>query len=133
VTTREEMLSDRYGVPPSGRRPTVAALTAVLALTLTGWAVWVAWSHGTPDVESRLIGFEIIDERTATARVEVTVHREGAAVRCVIQALAEDHGRVGELTYEPTPGRNDLTIRTDREATAVRNVGCTTPDQRRAR
>ena len=50
-----------------------------------------------------------------------------------VKAFAEDHTVVGEATFTPVAGRNEVTLRTERRATSVESVGCTTPDQPRPR
>jgi Domain of unknown function (DUF4307) len=125
-------LSERYGAPAPWRRTAVTAGVAVLALAFVGWVVWAAWSHGTPAVESELAGYDVAGEHAATAVVQVSLD-EGADASCRVRALAEDHNTVGELAFTPTDGRNEVEVRTERRATSVELVGCTTPDQQRPR
>jgi hypothetical protein len=109
------------------------ALAVVIGTALTCWAGWLAWSHGTPPVRSQLVGFEVVEDHSVAVRVDVTVNGDTDGMRCLVQAIAADHARVGELSYVPKVGRNELYIRTDRRATAVDNVGCVTDSQRRPR
>jgi hypothetical protein len=41
-----------------------------------------------------------------------------------VQALATDHTVVGELVFTPRDGLNQVTVRTEREATAAVVPGC---------
>ena len=52
---------------------------------------------------------------------------------CRVRAFAEDHTTVGEISFTPAQGRNDVEIRTERRATSIDLIGCTTPDQERPR
>lgn len=125
-------LSERYGAPAPWRRTALVAGVAVLALAFVVWVAWAAWFHGTPAVESDLAGYDVAGEHSAVAVVEVGLD-EGADASCRVRALAEDHSVVGELAFTPTDGRNEVEVRTERRATSVELVGCTTPDQQRPR
>jgi len=108
------------------------AITAVAASAFVGWVLWAAWAQATPQVTSQLVGFTVSDEHATDATVRVALD-DGVQARCLLRALAEDHTPVGELSFEPVPGTNRVTIRTERRATSVEKVGCTTPDQARPR
>jgi hypothetical protein len=128
--------ADRYGAPPPWRRRALVAGCVVVALAFGIWLGWTALSHSTPDVESALVGFETVDEHTATAVVEVDFGGDDVVATCLLRALAEDHSVVGELSFTAAPAegsRYEETVRTERRATAVELMGCTTPDQRRRR
>ena len=109
----------------------IAAATA-LAAAFLAWVAWVAWSHGTPDVESELVTFEVRSDSSAVALIDVQLE-DGADASCRVRAFAEDHTTVGEISFSPDEGSNDVTIRTERRATSVDLIGCTTPDQERPR
>ena len=125
-------LAARYGAPAPWRRTALVVGMVVLGVVFLGWVAWVAWSHGTPAVESDLAGYDVVDEHTATAVVEVSLD-DGVRASCRVRALSEDHSTVGELAFTPTDGRNEVEVRTERRATAVELVGCTTPDEPRPR
>jgi hypothetical protein len=128
--------TDRYGAPAPWRRRALVAASVVVALAFGGWLAWTATSHSTPDVESELIGFDTVDEHTSTAVVQVEFGSDDVEATCLLRALAEDHTVVGELSFPATPDegrRYEVTIRTERLATAVERVGCTTADQARPR
>ena len=130
--TSQDSLADRYGAPAPWRRRLVVGASVLVALVFLGWLVWAVWGNSTPDVESDMVTYDVVDEHHATARIQV--HLSGADERasCVLQAVAEDHTVVGELAFTPEygdPQPLDLTVRTERRATSVDLVGCTAPGQ----
>ncbi len=124
-------MAQRYGRRGPGRG--VIVLGVVVAVTFLGWLGWATWVHATPEVGSELVGYSVIDDHASTARVDVALHTDADDVRCLVRATSVDHTPVGELSWVPTDGRNDVTIRTERRATSVELVGCTTPRQARPR
>ncbi len=135
---QQDDLADRYGAPSPLRRPLVIVGSVLVASIFLGWLAWSTWVHADPDVSSELVGFTIDDEHTATARMDVRLSDDVVAT-CVLRAIAEDHTVVGEVSFEV--GASDLDagndvvreIRTERRATSVESVGCTTEDQQRPR
>jgi Domain of unknown function (DUF4307) len=134
-----DSLSERYGAPsPIARRALLTGVVAVAAAFL-GWLAWTAIWHGDPDATSDLVTFTVDGEHQVTARVDVRLDDEDVVASCVLQAVAEDHTVVGELRFEVRA--SDLEgdtvlerrIRTERRATSVDPVGCTTEDQQRPR
>ena len=125
-------LAARYGAPSPVRRRVLVGAVALLAVVSLGWLVWVAWFHGTPEVRSELVTWSVVDDHEATATLSVTLD-DGVAASCVVQALAADHTTVGEVAFRPVDGRNEVTIRTERRATSVNRIGCTTEGQPRPR
>ncbi len=125
-------LAHRYGAKALWRRRVSLAVVAVIAVVFLVWVAWVAWFHSTPAAKSSLVGFEITSDRTAEAHVQVQLD-DDAAASCRLRAFAEDHTTVGEVSFAPTPGRNDVVVRTERRATSVELIGCTTADQQRPR
>lgn len=121
-------LRERYGRRPAWQRPVLYVALAVLVAAFLSWVAWAAWFHGTPDVTSELTAYTIVDEHTAEARLDVRL-ADGVTATCLLRATAADHTTVGELSFTPVDGRNDVTIRTERRATAIEKVGCTSPDQ----
>jgi hypothetical protein len=130
-------LADRYGAPSRARRPLVLAVIALLAAAGAAWLVWVLAFHGSPQVTSELVGYDVRGEHST--RVSFTVVRRDADVRasCLVRALAADHAVVGEMTVPVTSGpatrRVTATLRTERRATGVDVVGCTAGQQQRRR
>src|SRR4051812_10789795 len=95
----EQTLSERYAAPPAGRRPTTIAMVVVVAAAALAWLTWASIAQATPKVESDLVGYDVVDAHSTTARVDVTVHDADSHPTCIVQALASDHSIVGELTF----------------------------------
>jgi hypothetical protein len=125
-------LADRYGRPPPWRRTAVVVGSGLVGVLGLVWLAWATFFHADPEVSSQLVSFQVVDENTATARIEVVLRRSPDAT-CEVRAIAADHTVVGEASFVPEAGRNEVRVRTERRASAVENVGCTTPDQRRPR
>ena len=125
-------LADRYGAPARWRRPAAVGLAVVLAVVGLTWLGWTAWFHGTPDVRSEVVTFDVTSDHQVEARVDVQL-ADGVEASCRVRALAEDHTAVGELAFTPVDGPNEVVIRTERRATSVEKLGCTSPDQPRPR
>jgi uncharacterized protein DUF4307 len=125
-------LQDRYGAPRPRRRRVLVAGCVVLGAAFLGWLGWAVWAQATPEVQSSLVGFDIVDEHRSTATVEVQVDDDVRA-SCTLRAYAEDHTVVGELVFTPTDGQSKQDVRTERRATSVELLGCTAPGQNRPR
>nr|WP_258562710.1 DUF4307 domain-containing protein [Nocardioides sp. MAH-18] len=108
-------------------------VVVVVAAAFLGWLGWTIWEQSTPDARSELVGYDVVDEHAATATVDVRLRTGDVVATCRLRAYAEDHSVVGEATFTPEDGRNEVDVRTERRATSVELLGCTTPDQRRAR
>jgi hypothetical protein len=106
--------------------------TVVLAVVGLVWLAWAAFFHGSPEVRSELVSFEVVSSSETTARVDVRLEGDVQAT-CRLRALAADKTAVGEVAFTPTDGNNDVVIRTEREATAVEKIGCTAAGQPRPR
>ncbi|KQY64629.1 MULTISPECIES: DUF4307 domain-containing protein [unclassified Nocardioides] len=125
-------LSERYGTRRPRQRLFVVVVCAVLAIAFLGWLGWVMWFHSTPEASSDLSTYSVVDQHKVEVVVQVHLSDDADAT-CKVRALAGDHVTVGEQNFTPTDGRNEVSIRTEREATSVELVGCTTPDQDRPR
>ena len=135
MTDGPPTLADRYGRPAPWRRTAVvvgSGLVGVLGLT---WLAWSTLFHATPDVSSEIVGWEVVDDHAITARIDVVLRgdAEDLEATCQVRAIAADHTVVGEASFVPEDGRNEVEVRTERRATSVESVGCTSADQRRAR
>ena len=136
MSAPDQTLAERYGTRSRSRRPLVVAAVVLLALVFLGWVAWVGWYHANPKASSELESFEVVSEHEVRADVRVWLDEDaldGEKASCTVRALAFDHTVVGELAFTPRDGRNELSIRTDRRASAVESVGCTAPGQDRAR
>lgn len=131
--TSQTDLVDRYGAPAPWRRAVLLGLSVAVAAAFLGWLGWTIWAQSTPEVESELVGYDVISEHESTAVVQIQL-RDGVEASCRLRAYAEDHTVVGELSFTPErSGLTDRSVRTERRATSVELVGCTTPDQERPR
>ena len=127
--------SERYGSRPAWLRVLGLAVAGALVVVGLAWLAWVIWFHSTPAVTSELLTWRVVDDHSATARVQVKLQdgQSTRGVHCVLQAQALDHTTVGEVTFTPDSGTNVITIRTERPATSVSLEGCTAPGQDRPR
>jgi hypothetical protein len=112
-------------------------IIAVVALAALVWLLWVAFVQSNPPVSSRLIGFKVNSPTSATATIQVDRSKDVEA-SCRLQAKAADFSIVGEVTLtvpanSPRSQSLDATVTTQRDATAVVLVGCTTADAHRPR
>jgi hypothetical protein len=130
-------MSDRYGTDSPGRRRLVIALSGVVGLVALAWLAWAVWFQSNPDVTSSLNTFHVVDAHSATASVAVRTAEKDVKASCLVRAVGADHSVVGELNFAVTGVKGtihrDVTLRTEREATSVEMVGCTTKDQSRPR
>ena len=129
----DQTLTERYAAPPAWRRRTTIAAVVVLAAVGLGWLAWAAYEESTPKVQSQLIGFQVVDEHSVTARIDVRLSSGTTGASCTVEALADDHSIVGELRFVPTSGSNRVTVRTERIATSVDVPGCIADGQQRPR
>ena len=111
-----------------------SGVVGVLAL---GWLAWATWFQSTPEVQSSLRSFEVIDSHSVQAKVTVRPSAESVQASCLLRAYGLDHSVVGERNFPvaDTAGSTTLLVefRTEREATSVVLVGCTAPGQSRPR
>jgi hypothetical protein len=126
-------LTDRYGAPARWRRPAFIGLSVTLAVVGLTWLAWTAWFHGTPEVRSELVSFEVSSDHETRARLDVSLGEDDVDASCRLRAFAEDHTTVGELAFTPVEGDNEVVIRTERRATTVEKLGCTAAGQPRPR
>ncbi len=133
MTDAPDRVADRYGRPSPWRRTAVVAASVVVGALALVWLAWTTVFHASPDVSSDLVRWEVVDDHAVTAHVDVVIRDGDDTATCRVKAFAEDHTVVGEATFTPVAGRNEVTLRTERRATSVESVGCTTPDQPRPR
>jgi hypothetical protein len=132
-----QLMSQRYGTDTPGRRRLVIAVSGLVGAVALGWLVWAVWFESNPDVQSSLRTFKVVDPHSVTASVEIRTADKDVRASCLVRAIGSDHSVVGELNFvvsgvQGTVHR-DVTLRTEREATSVDMVGCTTKDQSRPR
>ena len=134
---RTDELADRYGTASPARRRTVILASGVIGLLALAWVAWAAWFQGTPDVQSSLRSFEVVGAHAVRADVAVKPRSRDVSASCLLRAFSADHSVVGELNFkvagETGTTLREVTLRTEREATSVELIGCTTADQSRPR
>jgi hypothetical protein len=130
-------LQERYGSP---RRTTqVVALVLIVALVASGvgFLAWAVLFQSTPSVTSQLSAWKVLDEHRVVANLTVGRESSYTEASCRLRAIAEDHTVVGEVVVPVTDGPAkqsfQVEIRTERRATSVEKIGCTSPDQPRPR
>ena len=126
-------LAERYGAPSPRRRQALIGVGVVVVAARAGWRGWAIRDQSTPEVRSDLVGYRVVDEHHAVATVEVRLSDDDVEASCTLRAFAEDHNVVGEWVFTPQHGRNEQDVRTERRATSVELLGCTTAEQRRPR
>ncbi len=130
-------MSDRYGAASPARRRLVILVSGVVGLVALMWLAWATWFESTPDVQSSLRTFDVVDSHSVKASVALHLRDEDVKASCRVRAYGNDHSVVGELNFTVTgvsgSTRRDVTFRTERGATSVEVVGCTTEDQSRPR
>jgi hypothetical protein len=125
-------LDARYGRTRRGRKPLVLGAISTVVLIALVWLLWVAFVQSTPPVSSRLLGFKITSPTSATATIQVD-RAKSVEASCRLQAKSADFSIVGELTVTVAPDSPrrqtvDATLTTQRDASAIILVGCTTAD-----
>lgn len=105
---------------------------AVVVLAGLSWLTWAAVIGSNPPVTSRLLGFEVMSATSAKATIQVD-RTKSVEASCRLQAKAADFSIVGELTLTipaESPRHQTLpaTLTTQRSATSVVLIGCTTAD-----
>ncbi|MGI8900032.1 MAG: DUF4307 domain-containing protein [Nocardioides sp.] len=131
-------LAERYGAPHALRATALVALVVVVAGLGLAWLAWVVLVHGRPMARSDLVSFDVVDQHAVDVRFTVVRRSAEVEASCLLRASAADHTIVGERDVAVGPGLPDRatldrTIRTEREATSVQMVGCTTEEQNRRR
>ena len=127
-------LSERYGAASVWRSRLTLGLVVVVVAAFLGWLGWTIWSQTHPQVQSNLLSYRVVDEHAARAEVQVRLAAPDVQASCTLRAYAEDHSVVGELEFQPTgSGQSELSLRTERRATSVELLGCTSPGQNRPR
>jgi cell division septal protein FtsQ len=130
-------LTERYRGPSRATRVIALVVVGALALTGVGLLGWSVIFQSTPQVSSKLISFELPDEHTAVATISVARESSFTEATCEVVAVAEDHAVVASRDVPVLDGPEEQTLRvelrTERLATSVDLLGCTTPEQPRPR
>ena len=78
----DQTLTERYAAPPAWLRRLVVVGVAVVVLVTLGWVAWATFVQATPQVESELQGWDVVDVHHVTASLRVTVHDASSHPRC---------------------------------------------------
>jgi type II secretory pathway component PulM len=134
---RTDQLASRYGGQSPRRRRGVIIASGVVGVLALAWLAWAGWSQSTPEVQSNLQSFEVLDSHSVAATVVVDTSAKDVTANCLVRAVGTDHSVVGELNFEVNghdgASRHDVSLRTERRATSVELIGCTTANQSRPR
>lgn len=129
-------LAERYGTRRRGGRIVAIVLGATISVAFLAWLAWAALYQSNPAVSSQEIGFDIVDDHTATIEVRVLYGDEPVGAECSLRAISHDKAVVGQTTYRPDPDDgpvHEIEVRTERRATTVEWLGCRTDGQPRYR
>ncbi|WP_165962764.1 DUF4307 domain-containing protein [Occultella glacieicola] len=128
------LLADRYGRRTAGGGRRLRARILIAALAVAGIAVlaWIAVDMFAPSVESRDVGFHVVDSESVRVTFDVTKPAERSAV-CTLEALSTGYGQVGLLQVEIGPQVADTVritaeVATSEEATTGLVRACTFTD-----
>lgn len=132
-----DALADRYGTASPTRRRAIVIASGVVGVVALVWLAWAVWFQSTPDVQSSIRSFDVVDTHAVNAEVVVKPRSKDVEASCLLRAFAVDHSVVGELNFKVTGADTNtlraVTLRTEREATSVELVGCTSAGQSRPR
>lgn len=121
-------LDDRYGRHKS---PYAGVLKVGLALVMAAavaWLLYAAWAS-TPPLDAGITSYNVVSDHELHIKVS---YRADAGVdgRCQFRATSADHNVVGERSISlqelREAGGDWLVIRTERRATMVELLGCST-------
>lgn len=126
-------MDERYAAAPSPWPKVFIVIGLAIVVLLGAWLAWAIWERSTPEVTSSMTTWEVVDEHSAIATLTVRLSSRAEQPTCLLRAYAEDHTSVGDASFTPTDGSNTVTIRTERLATSVESVGCTSAGQNDAR
>jgi hypothetical protein len=116
----------------------MVALVVVVAAAGLSWLTWVILEHGRPEAQSSLVSFHAKGEHAVVATFTVVRRSADIEADCLLRATSTDHASVGDLNVtvgpgEPATSTLDRTIRTERRATSVELLGCSTAGQKQRR
>jgi hypothetical protein len=134
VSSTPDSLRQRYGSPSRGGRLLVVLLGGLVVVAFLGWLAWATLFHADPAVSSQEIAHDVVDDHSATIKVRIEYGDEPVDATCSLRAISSDKAVVGETSFQPDrAGIHEIGVRTDRRATTVEWLGCTTEGQPRPR
>ena len=63
---RSDALADRYGTASPARRRAVIVVSGVVGVVALAWVAWATWFQSTPDVQSSLRSYDVVDTHSVT-------------------------------------------------------------------
>jgi len=127
-----QRMAQRYGTDRPRRRALVVAVVAVVATGFLVWVGWAAWFHSDPAIDASVSSYDVIGTHEARIKVAAQFRDDDVEGSCLVRATAKDHTIVGELNLTVAELREArgrwIPIRTEREATTVTLVRCTSAD-----
>ncbi|WP_427016667.1 DUF4307 domain-containing protein [Pseudarthrobacter sp. P1] len=88
-------VANRYGTPKRAlSRKAKTVLAAVGAVLVLAFVAWLALGRGTPPVDSKLVGYSVVDGTLTEVDLQVTKD-PGATARCAVKAMNDAYAVVG--------------------------------------
>ncbi|MEN9752546.1 MAG: hypothetical protein RL670_237 [Actinomycetota bacterium] len=119
MTTRDELMQQRYGRRPADlrkRRKLVVALAAVLAVAFLAWAIAVNFLGGK-GISVATDSYQVIDANHSSVKFTVA-NVSGGRVVCEIRAFNEGFQVVGYRTFfSPASGESTRSFETELNTT----------------
>lgn len=78
------------------------SLAGVFVVALGSWVVWAGIGSVAPSIDTRDLGYTIVDENSVSVRFEVSVPT-GTATSCAVEALNQDFTIVGWKVIDLPP------------------------------
>ncbi|MGO4255983.1 DUF4307 domain-containing protein [Marmoricola sp. RAF53] len=125
-----DLLQERYGAAKPGRRLAVIVASTLLAVAFLAWLAWAAWFHSSPALDAELTAYDVTGTHEVKVKVVPQVRDDQVRGTCLVRATAADHTIVGELNLTVADLQEQqghwIPLRTERRATTVELVRCTT-------
>jgi hypothetical protein len=94
-------LNQRYGITKSNKSwRWIAGLLLILGIP---WLLWSAWHHSNPVIQSSLVSFSPIDEKSIEITFDITRRNPEQSVLCTLVARDIDKNVVGESDLSIAP------------------------------
>lgn len=84
----------RYGIKPANRWRPIAAVVLIIGSI---WLLWAGLHHARPEITSRLISFQVSDDREIVIRYEATRRDSQRVLTCTLVARDLDKLIVGQI------------------------------------
>jgi hypothetical protein len=123
-------IAQRYGGGNAWGRTAILGAGVLIVAALIGWFVWALWVHSHPKVASSMDGWTLHGDNEVVITVDVHLYDATAHPTCSVLAYAADHSTVGVHSFKPISGRQEVTLRTERQPTSIDWRGCTAEGQK---